>query len=72
VKLVRIASWLLVGLSSMVWQASALEPVTRFSIHPGPLAITRPVESGKPFTVAGEDGAIFGEQNGTFEAWLYR
>jgi hypothetical protein len=29
------------------------------------------VEAGKPFTVAGERGAIFGEQSGSFEAWLY-
>ena len=29
------------------------------------------MEAGKPFTVAGERGAIFGEQSGTFEAWLY-
>jgi len=29
------------------------------------------VEGAKPFTVAGEDGAIFGDQSGTLEAWLY-
>ena len=33
--------------------------------------MTRPVEPSKPFTVAGEYGAIFGEQSGKFEAWLY-
>ena len=31
----------------------------------------RPVEAAKPFTVAGEHGAIFGDQSGGFEAWLY-
>ena len=29
------------------------------------------MEPYKPFTVAGERGAIFGEQSGTFEAWIY-
>jgi len=59
--------WVLVA----AWHASALQPIPRFPIHSSPLAITRPVEAGKPFTVAGEHGAIFGEQSGTFEAWLY-
>jgi glycogen debranching enzyme len=49
----------------------AAQPLPRFAIHPGTLAITRAVESTKPFTVAGERGAIFGEQSGAFEAWLY-
>jgi glycogen debranching enzyme len=50
---------------------SALQPIPRFPIRSDPLAIIRPVEAGKPFTVAGERGAIFGEQSGMFEAWLY-
>lgn len=50
---------------------SALQPIPRFPVHASPLAITRPVEGGKPFTVAGEHGAILGEQGGTFESWLY-
>ena len=58
-------------LAAGAWHASALEPIPRFPIGTGPLAITRPVEAGKPFTVAGERGAIFGEQSGIFEAWLY-
>src|ERR1017187_862417 len=58
-------------LAAAAWQASALEPIPRFPIHTDSLAITRPVEAAKPFTVAGERGAIFGEQCGTFEAWLY-
>lgn len=48
-----------------------LQPIPRFSITAGTLAIPRPVEAGKPFTVAGERGAIFGEQSGAFEAWMY-
>ncbi len=48
-----------------------LQPVARFPIHSGPLAIRRPVQPARPFTVAGERGAIFGRQDGSFEAWLY-
>lgn len=62
---------LLAGLSGWGWAASALGPIARFPLRPGPLAITRPVEPSKPFTVAGERGAIFGEQSGKFETWLY-
>ncbi len=29
------------------------------------------MEPSKPFTVAGERGAIFGDQSGVFEAWIY-
>ena len=45
-------------LAAVAWPASALQPVPRFPIRSSPLAITRPVEAGKPFTVAGEHGAI--------------
>lgn len=62
---------LLAGLSRCGWAGSALEPIARFPIQPGPLAIVRAVEASNPFTVAGEYGAIFGEQSGKFEAWLY-
>jgi hypothetical protein len=58
-------------LGAAAWHASALEPIPRFPIRTDALAITRPVEAAKPFTVAGERGAIFGEQSGTFEVWLY-
>jgi glycogen debranching enzyme len=51
--------------------AGPLHPIPRFAIAPDPLAIVRAAEANKPFTVAGERGAIFGEQNGAFEAWLY-
>src|SRR5450755_5065282 len=57
--------------AAAAWHAFALQPIPRFPIRAGPLTITRPVEASKPFTVAGERGAIFGEQSGTFEAWIY-
>ena len=48
-----------------------MRPIPKFPLGADPLTITRSVEPFKPFTVAGERGAIFGEQSGTFEAWLY-
>jgi hypothetical protein len=50
---------------------SPLHPVGRFPVARNPLTIKRAVEASKPFTVAGDYGAIFGEQSGTFEAWVY-
>jgi hypothetical protein len=66
-----LAIWLITTLAGTAQQPPALHPIRRFPLRAGELAITRPVEAGKPFTVAGERGAIFGEQNGTFEAWLH-
>jgi hypothetical protein len=64
--------WLLMaGLAAPAWGMSSLNPVPRFPIHSGPVVITRSAEPAKPFNVAGERGAIFGRQNGNFEAWLY-
>jgi hypothetical protein len=51
--------------------AQEMEPVARFAAAGDPLTITRPVQSHKPFTVAGPLGAILGEQNGGFEAWVW-
>jgi len=49
----------------------ALHPVASFPLGSNPLAITRSVHSGAPFNVAGEHGAILGEQDGHFEAWIW-
>ncbi len=35
------------------------------------LTLHRSVETEKPFTVAGECGAVMGQQNGSFEAWIF-
>jgi hypothetical protein len=51
--------------------AVALHPIPRFAIAADPLGIVRPSRANQPFTVAGEHGAIFGEQSGAFETWLY-
>ncbi|HEY6392559.1 MAG TPA: glycogen debranching protein, partial [Bryobacteraceae bacterium] len=63
--------WLIAAFAGLAQQPAALHPIRRFPLPAGALSITRPAEAGKPFTVAGERGAIFGEQNGTFEAWLH-
>lgn len=58
-----------------LWAAAAaaaqLAPVPRFPIRPDPLTIVQPAQFAKPFTVAGEYGAIFGDHSGAFEAWQF-
>src|ERR1700761_1319091 len=51
-------------------QTGMVRPVDAFSIREDGLAIRRHVEAGKPFTVAGTRGAMLGQQEGTFEAWV--
>jgi glycogen debranching enzyme len=51
-------------------QTGMLRPVDAFPIREDSLAIRRHVEAGKPFTVAGTRGAMPGQQEGTFEAWV--
>ena len=63
--------WLIIAFTGVAQPPPALHPIRRFPFRADALTITRPVEAAKPFTVAGERGAIFGEQNGTFEAWLH-
>jgi glycogen debranching enzyme len=67
--LLRLALILITALAASA--QPALRPIPRFTLGADPLTITRAVEPSKPFTVAGEHGAIFGEQGGTFEAWIY-
>lgn len=51
--------------------AAELAPLPNFAIPAHGLQILAPCVPRLPFTVAGEDGAIFGRQNGRFEAWLW-
>jgi glycogen debranching enzyme len=69
--LLRLVLLLITALSALAQQTPALRPIPRFVLGTDPLTITRQIEPNKPFTVAGERGAIFGEQSGTFEAWVY-
>ncbi|HEY1950748.1 MAG TPA: hypothetical protein VGG97_27280 [Bryobacteraceae bacterium] len=51
--------------------AVELKPLARFPISTSPLTIVRNSEPAKPFTVAGEHGAIFGQQDGECEGWIF-
>jgi len=51
-------------------QTGTLRPVDGFPVDEGGLSIRRHVEAGKPFTVAGTQGVMTGQQEGTFEAWV--
>ncbi len=62
--------WMLVFLlaSGAVAQVS---PLPNFSIAKHDLEIVSPCLPTRPWTVAGEHGALFGRQNGKFEAWQW-
>lgn len=51
--------------------AAFLDPVPSLPAAQSSLQIIRRTQAGQPFTVAGEEGALFGRQNGKFEAWLW-
>ncbi len=48
-----------------------LHPLSAWPMPASDIAITRAAEFTKPFSVAAEHGAVFGEQNGVFEAWTF-
>src|SRR5271156_4387116 len=48
-----------------------LKPLPQFPIASSDLTLRQHAEAGKPFTVAGECGAFMGEQDGSFEAWIF-
>jgi hypothetical protein len=62
---------LFVALIAATLTAAELEPPRNFSRESGPLRIVSPSQPRQPWTVAGEHGALFGRQDGTFEAWLW-
>lgn len=48
-----------------------LHTVPTFDMADNPITLRRHAESEKPFTVAGECGAMMGQQNGKFESWIF-
>jgi hypothetical protein len=50
---------------------TAWQSTPAFSLPSSPIALTRPAQPHLPFTVAGDIGAIFGQADGTFEAWVF-
>ena len=67
----RTVFWAVVMLGGIASaQTASMRPLEAFSIKQDGLALRRHVEVGKPFTVAGAQGAMPGQQEGTFEAWV--
>ncbi len=60
---------ILVVLLATCAAASELTPLQNFAKPAGSLQILAPCVPHAPWTVAGEHGALFGRQNGVFEAW---
>jgi hypothetical protein len=50
--------------------APALHPVASFPMRDDGIVLRRHVAAGEPFTVAGPQGVLVGEQQGSFEAWI--
>ncbi len=48
-----------------------LQPVPKFPLASSNLTIRQHAEPLKPFTVAGECGTFVGQQDGSFEAWIF-
>src|SRR5512146_3162946 len=67
---IRIAVCLLV-LVSLAAAQQAFDPIAKFPLSTSPLTITQIANSCRPFSVAGEHGALLGQQDGTFELWSF-
>ncbi len=53
-------------------QLTALPPVARFDTpDTGKLSILQEINPAKPFSVLGPRGALLGQQDGTFEGWIF-
>ena len=65
----RVVTGFLLGFT--LCNAAILTPLSSMTHASSALAIVAPCISARPFTVAGEHGAILGRQNGKFEAWLW-
>jgi len=51
--------------------AAGLHPIPRPIAAASPLRLVREAQAYRPFTVCGERGGIYGQQNGIFEAWIF-
>jgi len=52
-------------------QEKTFEPIAKFPLAESPLKITQLAVPKRPFTVAGERGAVLGQQDGSFELWSF-
>ena len=62
---------LLFGALHSLHAQDAWQSTPAFPLPASPLSISRTAHPHNPFTVAGEAGAIFGQGDGTFEAWAF-
>ncbi len=71
----RLIALLLLAVGTACWSQTSYPPLTptpSFSLTDSSgLTITRETVPGKPFSVVGPRGAFLGQQDGTFEAWLF-
>jgi glycogen debranching enzyme len=51
--------------------ATWLTPIDNIALHEDSITLHSGSEAEKPFTVAGECGAMMGQQNGSFESWIF-
>jgi hypothetical protein len=59
-------------LTSAAAQAAEMPPLPAFPVdQPQQLKISSDIMTVKPFSVVGPRGAILGQQDGTFEAWVF-
>ena len=72
--LLKVGRWMAGGML-LVQCAGAQQfhtvQVAGLEVREGGLKIMQATQPGKPFTVAGPQGAVLGEQNGNFEAWVW-
>lgn len=62
----------LIGIAEMKAEGQQwLQAVPQFPLESSDLTIRQHAETQKPFTVAGECGTFVGQQNGSFEAWVF-
>lgn len=71
----RIAALLFTLASTAALSQTAIAPLAALpafpTVSPNLPAISREAVPGKPFSVIGPRGAILGQQDGAFEAWLF-
>src|ERR1035438_2998462 len=61
----------ILSLSSLLPAQPTWQPSQAFPLQSSPLAISKPAQPRMPFTVSGKSGAIFGQGDGAFEAWIF-
>jgi hypothetical protein len=67
----RSSGWLCLLVSAAaLGQSTALQPLKSFPLRLDGPVLREAVQTGVPFTVAGPQGVIVGQQQGEFESWI--